>query len=178
LEEQHPQLVVSDMKKALRTGKVLVDWSQNDEHKTTVSVYSLRARERQTVSSPLKWEEVERVLAKKDPKLVVFEAPQVLERVDKFGDLFEPVLKIKQKLPDIQDILAAGEIGEKERVDIAAAADERAAEIKRKVARRGPPPADAKEVSQARGRKSTTPRKAARTVAARAKMPAKSKSRS
>src|SRR5207244_11667315 len=79
LEEEHPDLVVSDMKKAIRTGKVLVDWSQNDEHKTTISVYSLRARERPTVSTPLKWEEVERVLAKKDPKLVVFEAPQVLE---------------------------------------------------------------------------------------------------
>jgi bifunctional non-homologous end joining protein LigD len=146
LEEEHPELVVSDMKKALRTGKVLVDWSQNDEHKTTVSVYSLRARERPTVSTPVKWEEVERVLAKKDPKLVVFEAPQVLERVDKFGDLFEPVLKIKQKLPDIQEILAAAKVAEKAQVDIAAAADERARDMKRKVARRGPPPAEAKSV--------------------------------
>lgn len=156
LEEEHPHLVVSDMKKALRTGKVLVDWSQNDEHKTTVSVYSLRARERPTVSTPLKWEEVERVLAKKDPKLVVFEAPQVLERLDKFGDLFEPVLKIKQKLPDIQEILAAGAIGEKERLDIAAAADERAHDMKRKVARRGPPPVEPK-------RSGATSRKPARS---------------
>lgn len=156
LEEEHPHLVVSDMKKALRTGKVLVDWSQNDEHKTTVSVYSLRARERPTVSTPLKWEEVERVLAKKDPKLVVFEAPQVLERLDKFGDLFEPVLKIKQKLPDIQEILAAGAIGEKERLDIAAAADERAHDMKRKVARRGPPPVEPK-------RSAATSRKPARS---------------
>jgi bifunctional non-homologous end joining protein LigD len=177
LEEEHPELVVSDMKKALRTGKVLVDWSQNDEHKTTVSVYSLRARERPTVSTPLKWEEVERVLAKEDPKLVVFEALQVLERVDKFGDLFAPVLSIKQKLPDIQDILAAGEIGEKERVDIVAAADERAAEMKRKVARRGPPPTE--DPAKARGRKSTPSRKAARsTTRLTAKVPAKSKSRS
>jgi bifunctional non-homologous end joining protein LigD len=85
LEEQHPDLVVSDMKKTLRVGKILVDWSQNDEHKTTISVYSLRARERPTVSTPLKWDEVERVLVKKDPKLVVFEAEQVLSRVKKWG---------------------------------------------------------------------------------------------
>ena len=97
LEEEHPDLIVSDMKKALRVGKILVDWSQNDEHKTTISVYSLRARERPTVSTPLHWEEVERVLAKKDPKLVVFEADDVLKRVDEMGDLFDPVLKLKQK---------------------------------------------------------------------------------
>jgi bifunctional non-homologous end joining protein LigD len=155
LEEEHPDLVVSDMKKALRTGKVLVDWSQNDEHKTTISVYSLRARERPTISTPLQWEEVEQVLKKKDPKLVVFEAPQVLERVDKFGDLFEPVLKLKQRLPDIQEILAAGTIGEKERLDIAAAADERAADMKRKVSRRLPPPPEAKEPSRPTSRKTS-----------------------
>ena len=74
LENEHPELVVSDMKKALRVGKVLVDWSQNDEHKTTVSVYSLRAREHPTVSTPVTWEEVEETLKKKDPSLLVFEA--------------------------------------------------------------------------------------------------------
>ena len=62
LEDEHRDLVVSDMKKTLRVGKVLVDWSQNDEHKTTVSVYALRARERPTVSTPVKWEEVEQAL--------------------------------------------------------------------------------------------------------------------
>src|SRR5205823_4656610 len=108
LEEEHRDLVVSDMKKALRVGKILVDWSQNDEHKTTISVYSLRARERPTVSTPLQWEEVERVLAKKNPKLVVFEAPDVLKRVEEMGDLFDPVLNLKQKLPDLQEILQAG----------------------------------------------------------------------
>ena len=60
LEKQHPELVVSRMAKELRPGKVLIDWSQNDEHKTTVCVYSLRARERPTISTPLTWEEVER----------------------------------------------------------------------------------------------------------------------
>jgi hypothetical protein len=103
----------------------------------------------------LQWEEVEQVLKKKDPKLVVFEAPQVLERVDKFGDLFEPVLKLKQRLPDIQEILAAGTISEKERLDIAAAADERAADMKRKVSRRLPPPPEAKEPSRPTSRKTS-----------------------
>jgi bifunctional non-homologous end joining protein LigD len=158
LEEEHPELVVSDMKKALRTGKVLVDWSQNDEHKTTVSIYSLRARERPTISTPLKWDEVERVLAKKDAKLVVFEATQVLERVEKYGDLFEPVLNVKQKLPDIQEILAKGKVGEKKQLDIAAAAEERARDMKRKVARRGPPPEPPKTV---KGKPKTAPRSSA-----------------
>ena len=67
LERRAPELVVSDMRKALRAGKVLVDWSQNDEHKTTVSVYSLRAREQPTVSTPLRWEEVEAVLDPRTP---------------------------------------------------------------------------------------------------------------
>jgi bifunctional non-homologous end joining protein LigD len=104
LEDEHRDLVVSDMKKTLRVGKVLVDWSQNDEHKTTVSVYSLRARERPTVSTPVKWEEVEQALKKKDASLLVFEAKQVLARVDKMGDLFEPVRELKQKLPKLAGI--------------------------------------------------------------------------
>jgi len=102
LERQHPQLVVSDMKKSLRTGKVLVDWSQNDDHKTTVCVYSLRAKEQPTASTPVKWEEVEDCLEKGDPKLLVFEAGKVLERAKKFGDLFAPVLKLKQKMPPLE----------------------------------------------------------------------------
>ena len=102
LERQHPQLIVSDMKKSLRTGKVFVDWSQNDDHKTTVSVYSLRAKERPTVSTPVKWEEVEKCLASGDPSSLVFEATTVLERVKKHGDLFAPVLKLKQKLPPLE----------------------------------------------------------------------------
>src|ERR1700726_3055086 len=86
LEDQHRELVVSDMKKELRKGKVLVDWSQNDQHKTTIAVYSLRAREYPTVSTPVKWEEVEQLLKKKDPNWLVFEAEQVVKRVDKIGD--------------------------------------------------------------------------------------------
>jgi len=108
LENEHRELVVSDMKKQLRVNKVFVDWSQNDEHKTTIGVYSLRAREHPTVSTPVKWEEVDQVLKKKDPNRLVFEAPQVLERVEKMGDLFEPVLKLKQKLPKVAADVGAG----------------------------------------------------------------------
>jgi len=102
LENEHRGLVVSDMKKAIRTNKVFVDWSQNDEHKTTISIYSLRARERPTVSTPVTWDEVERTLKKKDAGLLVFESHQVLSRVEKMGDLFAPVLKLKQKLPKLE----------------------------------------------------------------------------
>ena len=99
LEERHPGQVVSDMKKALRANKVFVDWSQNDDFKTTVSVYSLRAREKPTVSTPVTWQEVKNCLQQGGPELLVFTSDQVLERAQKMGDLFEPVLKLKQKLP-------------------------------------------------------------------------------
>lgn len=104
LENEHPDLIVSDMKKAIRTNKVFVDWSQNDEHKTTVSVYALRARERPTVSTPITWDEVEHCLKKKDPKVLVFETNQTLARVEKMGDLFAPLLEMKQKLPKLPGI--------------------------------------------------------------------------
>ena len=97
LEAQHPQLIVSTQKKELRSGKVLIDWSQNDEHKTTVGVYSLRARERPTVSTPLAWEELE----EGDPAGLVFEAGEVLERVEEHGDLFAPVVEQVQQLPEL-----------------------------------------------------------------------------
>jgi bifunctional non-homologous end joining protein LigD len=100
LEKQSPQSVVSKMQKSLRTGKVLVDWSQNDEHKTTITVYSLRARDHPTVSMPVTWNEVKTAFRKKDSKALVFEAAQVVKRVQKKGDLFASVLKLKQKLPD------------------------------------------------------------------------------
>jgi bifunctional non-homologous end joining protein LigD len=99
LEKQHPDEVLSVMTKERRKGKVFIDWSQNDEHKTTVSVYSLRARERPTVSAPVRWEEVEAALDAGDPDLLRFEAPDVIERVEKDGDLFAPVEKLKQRLP-------------------------------------------------------------------------------
>jgi bifunctional non-homologous end joining protein LigD len=98
LEKQLPKLVVSSMKKSLRGGKVLVDWSQNDDHKTTACVYSLRARERPTVSTPVRWEEVE---SAREPKHLTFEAGAVLDRVSEQGDLFAPVLEQRQKLPKL-----------------------------------------------------------------------------
>jgi bifunctional non-homologous end joining protein LigD len=97
LEQQHPKLIVSTQKKELRKGKVLIDWSQNDEHKTTVGVYSLRARERATVSTPLAWSELE----EDDPTELVFEAGDVLERVEEHGDLFAPVVEQVQRLPEL-----------------------------------------------------------------------------
>jgi len=121
LEHEHPGLVVSDMKKAVRTNKVFVDWSQNDEHKTTIAIYSLRARERPTVSTPVTWEEVESALKRKDAQRLVFEAKDVLARIDKMGDLFEPVLTLKQKLPQLAGAAASSE--PEESVAIAAQAD-------------------------------------------------------
>jgi bifunctional non-homologous end joining protein LigD len=99
LEREHPDLVVSKMGKNLRGGKVFVDWSQNDEHKTTVCAYSLRAKERPTVSTPVEWDEVIAALKKKDAERLSFVSDEVLERVEKNGDLFGPILKLKQKLP-------------------------------------------------------------------------------
>jgi len=99
LEGEHVGLVTSNMSKAVRKGKVFVDWSQNDEHKTTICVYSLRAREEPTVSTPVTWDEVENCVKKKNADLLKFRSDQVLARVDKLGDLFEPVEKLKQKLP-------------------------------------------------------------------------------
>jgi bifunctional non-homologous end joining protein LigD len=99
LAARRPELVVSNMKKSLRGGKVLLDWSQNDPHKTTVCVYSLRARERPTVSMPVTWSEVRRCLRARDPSLLSFEAGAALRRVDKQGDLFAPMLALKQELP-------------------------------------------------------------------------------
>ena len=99
LEAEHVDLVTSNMSKAVRKGKVFVDWSQNDEHKTTICVYSLRAREEPTVSTPVGWDEVENCLKKKKADLLKFRSNKVIARVEKRGDLFEPVEKLKQKLP-------------------------------------------------------------------------------
>jgi bifunctional non-homologous end joining protein LigD len=97
LESHHPKLIVSSQRKELRKNRVLIDWSQNDEHKTTVGVYSLRARERPTVSTPLTWEEVEAG----DADALVFETDDVLARVEEHGDLFAPVAELVQELPKL-----------------------------------------------------------------------------
>ncbi|HET8593164.1 MAG TPA: non-homologous end-joining DNA ligase [Solirubrobacterales bacterium] len=107
LEKQTPDRVVSKMSKAERKGKVFVDWSQNHQRKTTIAVYSLRARERPTVSTPVGWDEVERAVERNDAASLVFEAGDVLERFSRRGDLFAPVLESKQRLPKFEKLAAA-----------------------------------------------------------------------
>ncbi|MCU1379105.1 MAG: primase-like protein [Acidimicrobiales bacterium] len=101
LEQAHPDRVVSLQRKELRKGKVLVDWSQNSRHKTTVCVYSLRARERPTVSTPLSWDEVEAAADAGDTSAITFEAHDLLDRVAAVGDLFAPALTLCQTLPTL-----------------------------------------------------------------------------
>jgi bifunctional non-homologous end joining protein LigD len=100
LERRRPELVVSEMKKSVRGGKVFVDWSQNAQHKTTVCVYSLRALAQPTVSTPLTWDEVEAVTESRDPADLVFTSADVLARVAEHGDHFAPVLELEQALPE------------------------------------------------------------------------------
>jgi bifunctional non-homologous end joining protein LigD len=102
LEAQSPETVVSNMQKNRRPGKVLVDWSQNDEHKTTVNVYSLRAKDYPSVSTPVTWDEVESVVRTRNATTLQFVSKEVLKRVEKLGDLFAPVLSLKQKLPALR----------------------------------------------------------------------------
>ncbi|MDH3708129.1 MAG: non-homologous end-joining DNA ligase, partial [Acidimicrobiia bacterium] len=97
LEKQHPDRVLSVMTKKLRKGKVFIDWSQNTRHKTTIAPYSLRGRDRPTVSTPISWDEV---ADGADGEPLVFEADEVLARVDELGDLFEPTATLEQQLPE------------------------------------------------------------------------------
>jgi bifunctional non-homologous end joining protein LigD len=99
LERAYPDLVVTTQDKSVRPNKVLIDWSQNTSFKTTVAVYSVRARPRPTVSTPVSWEEVEAAVEAGDADSLAFDAPAVLERVDRLGDLMAPVLATKQALP-------------------------------------------------------------------------------
>jgi bifunctional non-homologous end joining protein LigD len=99
LEDRHPKLVVSRMAKSERPGKVLIDWSQNDPHKTTVCVYSLRARERPTISTPLEWEEVGRAARRRKAFDLSLEPAALLERLQDRGDPFAGALTLVQELP-------------------------------------------------------------------------------
>jgi len=101
LEKDHPKLVTSRMTKQLRSGKVFIDWSQNDQHKTTICVYSLRARERPTISTPLAWEEVQRASRRRREVQLSAEPQALLERVERHGDLFAPLLGLAQTLPEL-----------------------------------------------------------------------------
>lgn len=101
-EERHPRTVVSRMKKSLREGKVLIDWSQNDPHKTTVCAYSVRATPTPRVSAPLAWEEVETAAGSGDGDSLFIDPEEAVERFERDGDLFEPVLSGDQQLPDLE----------------------------------------------------------------------------
>lgn len=100
LEREHPGAIVHMQERALRPGKVLIDWSQNDDSKTTVNVYSLRARPQPTVSTALLWDEVEAAMAHAEAERLVFTSEDVLRRVEQHGDLFAPVLTLQQHLPE------------------------------------------------------------------------------
>ena len=99
LERENRTEVTSVMRKELRHGKVLVDWSQNDNHKTTACAYTLRARAEPTVSTPVTWDELEAALKKREPARIQFTTDQVLKGVEKHGDPFAPVLTLRQRLP-------------------------------------------------------------------------------
>ncbi|MDQ6617908.1 MAG: non-homologous end-joining DNA ligase [Actinomycetota bacterium] len=99
LERQHPDLIVTTQDRSVRPKKVLIDWSQNTAFKTTVAVYSVRARERPTASTPVEWDEVEVAIEAGDPARLAFEAPEVLARVEEKGDLMAPLLSVEQSLP-------------------------------------------------------------------------------
>ncbi len=102
LEKEHPERVTSNMSRALRAKKVFIDWSQNDTHKTTIAVYSLRARERPMVSAPLSWDEVERLSHERDAATFTFDAAGMLARVEAVGDLFGPAANLAQPLPALE----------------------------------------------------------------------------
>ena len=99
LAAERPDAVTADQRRALRSGKVLVDWLQNDATRSTVAPYSLRAAGWPTVSTPLTWDEVGEARAARRPDLLTFQPADVLARVERLGDLFEPVLAVRQSLP-------------------------------------------------------------------------------
>ncbi len=101
LAQQQPKLVVAEMRKEERKNRVFIDWSQNADYKTTVSVYSLRAKRRHPyISLPVSWEELQRAMSAKDSESLFFSPAATLERVAKIGDLFRPVLELRQTLPE------------------------------------------------------------------------------
>ncbi|HET6965233.1 MAG TPA: non-homologous end-joining DNA ligase [Acidimicrobiales bacterium] len=96
-EAEHPDLVTSTIEKASRRKKVLIDWAQNAPSRTTVAVYSVRAREEPTVSTPVTWEEVEGAGSRED---LTFDTTAALDRLERHGDLMAPVLTEQQQLPE------------------------------------------------------------------------------
>jgi len=172
LEAERPDLVVSSMKKALRAGKVLVDWSQNDVHKTTVCAWSLRAKERPTVSTPVRWTEIESALRARDGARLVFDARAALARFERDGDPFAPVLTLAQTLP-----AGPGRLRGAARTTSGAApppptrAEARRHEPPRQAGsgRRPAQPPTAREKGSATGRRAPTGRRGGRSPARRAR---------
>jgi bifunctional non-homologous end joining protein LigD len=100
LAERHPELIVAEMAKVLRQKKVFIDWSQNADFKTTAGVYSLRAKKsRPFVSAPVQWEELDAAMKDGDADSLFFGMDETIDRLERLGDLFKPVLTIKQNLP-------------------------------------------------------------------------------
>jgi bifunctional non-homologous end joining protein LigD len=95
------------MRRELREGRVLIDWSQNEDHKTTVCVYSLRGKEHPTVSMPVTWDELEAALSKGDPASLNYSPAGALARLEAVGDLYAPVRELRQRLPSTKRLLAA-----------------------------------------------------------------------
>jgi bifunctional non-homologous end joining protein LigD len=108
----YPNHIVHKMAKALRPNKIFIDWSQNDNHKTTVCVYSLRAKDQPTVSTPVSWDELATAIRKNDPDELKFVSDETIHRAEQFGDLFEPVLTIKQKIPRWDPAMIAEAVAE------------------------------------------------------------------
>jgi bifunctional non-homologous end joining protein LigD len=102
IEEETPREVTTTMSKAVRPRKIFIDWSQNDRNKTTVAPYSMRGFDRPTVSTPLTWREVRAAVKSGDSESLVFEAPAVLKRVAKRGDVAKDLITLKQRLPDLR----------------------------------------------------------------------------
>jgi bifunctional non-homologous end joining protein LigD len=101
LEKEDPERVVSRVTRSLRRGKVLVDWSHNTAHKSTVSAFSLRAREHPTVATPLIWDEVAEAAERGDAARLRFESGRVLEEIEQRAELVRPLLELEQRLPDL-----------------------------------------------------------------------------
>jgi bifunctional non-homologous end joining protein LigD len=97
--ERHPGLVIAEMARARRAGKVFIDWSQNDRSKSTIAPYSLRAATLPTVSAPMQWDEIEEAAVEHDARRLVVTSERIFERLDAHGDLFQPVLTQRQELP-------------------------------------------------------------------------------
>jgi bifunctional non-homologous end joining protein LigD len=116
LEQDHPKLITAEMAKSRRTGRVFIDWSQNADHKTTVAVYSLRAkRDRPFVSMPVTWDELQKAARAGAPNRLDFDPNAALARLTRLGDLYRPVLTLRQTLPKRITSQIAGTVSSRSR---------------------------------------------------------------